>query len=354
MKMRAVLAVVPLFVIAACGSGGTADSSTSSAATSGTEAVGTEAVSSSAAATLGPDLPPATAVAEPIDEALLPTASGKFGEKPTITFPDTPPVTSLQRQILTEGDGPVAEEGDTVIVNYYGVVWGGTEPFDNSYDRGEPFNFAIGGQVITGWSIGLEGVAAGSRVLLTIPPENGYGAAGSGDTIPGGSTLSFVVDVIEVFGSDATAQADAAPQEQDPTLPQVSGEMTEEPTVEIPADAVEPTELVVEVINQGTGAPIEDGSVMAQMVFVDWTGAKLQSTWPTEENQASGAPVGPQTLTIATAAEATPTENPLGELVGIPLGSRVMLILPATAADATAGTEAQPATVAVVDLIAQF
>lgn len=352
MKMRAVLAVVPLFVIAACGSGGDADSGNSAAATTASGAE--SSVESSAAPTLGPDLPPATAVAEPVDEALLPTASGEFGDKPTITFPDSPPVPSLQRQILSEGDGPVAEPGNTVVVDYYGVVWGGTEPFDNSYDAGKPFNFQIGGQVISGWSIGLEGVAAGSRVLLTIPPENGYGAAGSGETIPGGSTLSFVVDVIEVFGTDATAQADAAPQEQDPALPQISGEMTAEPTVEIPAGAVEPADLVVEVINLGTGEPIVDGSVMAQMVFVDWTGAKLQSTWPTEENEATGATVGPQTLTVTTSAEASPAENPLGQLVGIPVGSRVMLILPATAADPAAGTEAQPATIAVVDLIAQF
>lgn len=351
MKMRALLAVVPLIVLTACGSGGDAETST----TTGTADAGASsgAESSSAPATLGPELPPATAVAEPIDDALLPTATGAFGEKPTISFPDVEPPQTLQRQILTEGDGAVAEQGNTVVVNYYGVVWDGTEPFDNSYDREAPFTFAIGGQVISGWSLGLEGVPAGSRVLLTIPPANGYGAAGSGESIPGGATLAFVVDVIEVFGSDATGDPDAAPQEQDPKLPQVSGAMTGAPTVEVPADAVEPTELVVAIINEGSGEPIADGDVLAQMVFYDWTGALQQSTWPSEENEASGAPVGPQTITVTTTAEATPTENPLGQLVGVPLGSRVMLILPATPADQATGNPGQPTTVAVLDLVAQ-
>ena len=69
-------------------------------------------------------------------------------------------------------------------------------PFDESYSRGEPLVSPLSG-LIPGWSIGLEGVPVGSRVLLQIPPALGYGTQGSPPSIPGNSTLWFLIDVIE-------------------------------------------------------------------------------------------------------------------------------------------------------------
>ena len=80
MRVRALVLVVPLIVLAACSSGsGTTDST----GTGSTDASG----SSVEASTLGPSVPPATAVAAPVAADQLPTASGAFGEKPTLTFP---------------------------------------------------------------------------------------------------------------------------------------------------------------------------------------------------------------------------------------------------------------------------
>ena len=117
---------------------------------SGGDSTGTEFVGdpTTRGATLGPTVPAATAVAArgPADQ--LPTASGAFGEKPTLTFPATDPVPSLQRVILSEGTGPVTQSGDWLITNYLGQVWGG-EVFDNSYDRGATSAFQIGaGKVV--------------------------------------------------------------------------------------------------------------------------------------------------------------------------------------------------------------
>ena len=50
--------------------------------------------------------------------------------------------------------------------------------------------------MIDGWQQGLTGQTVGSQVLLIVPPDLGYGDAGSGDTIPGGATLVFVVDIL--------------------------------------------------------------------------------------------------------------------------------------------------------------
>jgi len=104
--------------------------------------------------------------------------------------------TPVQRVMLKEGTGPAVKPTDTVTVNYLGEVYQADKPFDESY-TGEPLTSALSG-LIQGWSIGLDGVKVGSRVLLQIPPDYGYGAQGSGESIPGNATLWFVIDVVSV------------------------------------------------------------------------------------------------------------------------------------------------------------
>ena len=127
----------------------------------------------------------------------LPTASGSFGEKPTLMFPETAAPGELVVTVLSQGDGDVVEAGDDIEVHYLGQVWNG-RVFDNSYDRGSSISFGIGvGQVIAGWDEGLVGRTVGSRVLLSIPPHLGYGDRGVPQAgIGGGDTLVFVVDVV--------------------------------------------------------------------------------------------------------------------------------------------------------------
>lgn len=127
----------------------------------------------------------------------LPTASGSFGDKPELTFPETAAPADLEVQVLEAGTGPVVEAGQTIKVNYLGQIWGG-HVFDNSYDRGSSIGFPIGvGRVISGWDSGLVGQTVGSRVLLSIPPHEGYGPGGNPRArIGGDDTLVFVVDVI--------------------------------------------------------------------------------------------------------------------------------------------------------------
>ncbi|MDR2723201.1 MAG: FKBP-type peptidyl-prolyl cis-trans isomerase [Cellulomonadaceae bacterium] len=129
----------------------------------------------------------------------LPTTTGSFGDKPTITFPDSDAPAGLQVEVLEEGTGPVVEAGRSIVVNYLGQTWGG-HVFDNSYDRGQTIDFPIGvGMVIGGWDKGLVGRNVGDRVLLSIPPEHGYGMRGMPAAgIKGTDTLVFVVDVVGV------------------------------------------------------------------------------------------------------------------------------------------------------------
>ena len=82
----------------------------------------------------------------------MPTATGEFGDRPAFEFPSETAPAGLKVVELFEGNGPMVRRGDTVTVNYHGVVWGKDTPFDSSFDRHQPASFGIGvGQVIKGW-----------------------------------------------------------------------------------------------------------------------------------------------------------------------------------------------------------
>ncbi|MCP9979155.1 FKBP-type peptidyl-prolyl cis-trans isomerase [Actinomadura madurae] len=83
------------------------------------------------------------------------------------------------------------------MVNYTGKIWKTGKKFDSSWDNKQPATFPIGGgQTIPGFDKGLTGAKVGSRVMLVLPPEEGYGKKGSPPTIKGDDTLVFVVDIL--------------------------------------------------------------------------------------------------------------------------------------------------------------
>jgi len=117
--------------------------------------------------------------------------------KPDVAIPDDPPPVDLVVEDLVVGDGTEARPGQQVSVHYVGVAWSNGSQFDASWDRGEPFEFALGkGEVIAGWDQGVVGMRIGGRRRLSIPPHLGYGSRGAGGVIEGGETLVFVVDLL--------------------------------------------------------------------------------------------------------------------------------------------------------------
>jgi peptidylprolyl isomerase len=121
------------------------------------------------------------------------------GTKPKVTVPKGPPPKQLETEEITKGDGAEAKSGDYVTVHYVGVGYDSKEQFDASWDRGEPFSFTLGaGEVIKGWDQGVAGMKVGGRRELIIPPNLGYGPAGSPPVIGPNETLIFVVDLLAV------------------------------------------------------------------------------------------------------------------------------------------------------------
>jgi peptidylprolyl isomerase len=119
--------------------------------------------------------------------------------KPRIPKPEGDPPTQLVVDDVVEGEGAAAKAGDNLTVQYVGVSYSTGEQFDASWDGGQPFPFTLGqGMVIPGWDQGLEGMKAGGRRTLVIPPDLAYGSQGSPPAIAPNETLVFVIDLLEI------------------------------------------------------------------------------------------------------------------------------------------------------------
>jgi FKBP-type peptidyl-prolyl cis-trans isomerase len=150
-----------------------------------------------------PDLASATGTQESNGGGNLPTVTAKAGSAPTMTFPSSSPPSGLVVKTLVKGSGAKIVKGDYVIAQYTGYIWRTKKVFGSSWSSGSPFGFVVGAspeQVIPGWDAGLVGQTVGSRVLLSIPPKEGYGSAGASQAgIKGTDTLAFAVDIIDVL-----------------------------------------------------------------------------------------------------------------------------------------------------------
>lgn len=100
--------------------------------------------------------------------------------------------------ITKKGTGRQLKAGDTVILNYTGMLTDGVK-FDSSHDRNQPFEFRLGiGQVIKGYDEGVAKLRVGDQAILVIPGKLAYGPKGVPNVIPPDSTLIFVVEVVDV------------------------------------------------------------------------------------------------------------------------------------------------------------
>lgn len=107
-------------------------------------------------------------------------------------------VNNLSIEILKQGTGVEAKNGDKITVHYTGFLEDGTK-FDSSIDRGTPFNFTLGaGQVIEGWDIGVLGMKVGEKRKLTIAPDLAYGVGGVPGVIPANAFLIFEVELLGI------------------------------------------------------------------------------------------------------------------------------------------------------------
>jgi peptidylprolyl isomerase len=276
----------------------------------------------------------------------LPTVTGHYGDKPKIEIAKGAlPSTKLVSTVLTKGTGPKVVKGDLLVADYLGSIYKTGKVFDNSYDRGAPSAFPIGvGKVVTGWDKTLVGVNVGSRVEMVLPPKDGYGAKGNTQSTPpikGTDSLVFVVDIIARYGKDLKTGAAPTPVTTlAKGLPTVTGDWGVEPKIAVAKGTAPPKAAKVTVLATGAGPAVTKGHlIVVQYSAVDWTAKPLSKTWGVG---------GPQGVPVGTVGEPAGS-NPFDLLIGTPVGSRVLLTLPAQK-----GTDATKQSVAVViDVLGQ-
>ena len=129
-----------------------------------------------------------------------PAAGSTTGPTVKIDTKAAPPKT-LQVKVLAKGTGPVVKKGQNIVIQYTLLLWRTGQVLQSSWVQQGPGSVIIGeGKVIPGWDKGLVGQTVGSRVLLVVPPVDGYGAAGQSQAgISGTDTLVFVVDILSSY-----------------------------------------------------------------------------------------------------------------------------------------------------------
>jgi peptidylprolyl isomerase len=256
---------------------------------------------------------PSTAVHHKISEI---TVSGGTDKQPTVNVPTPFSVAETARTIIAQGDGAAVAQGQRVTVNYVGINGTDGQQFDSSWTR-SPASFVVGvgDYVMKGVVQGLIGVPIGSRVLVAVPAKDAYGVSGAADRSIGPTdTIIFVMDIESARAVLTRATGTAVTP--DKTLPKVKLDKDGKPILTISGSP--PSRLVVQPLIKGKGLPVKKGQqITVQYVGEVWsTGKIFDSSWDRK---------APSTFTIGTGEVLAGWDR---GLVGQPVGSQVMLILP--------------------------
>jgi peptidylprolyl isomerase len=335
------LLLAAVISLSACSSSAHSSSaaSTSSSQPSGPAAAASPPTSASPATSASP---PTSAEAPVVANTGI-KVTGAFNTKPAVTFPATQAPKQLTEQTLVAGD--------TVITNYLGEIWpakagGAAKVFDSSFARGAPTGFVLGtGAVIPGFDKTLVGKRMGTRMLLSIPPADGYGPSGNSQAgISGTDTLVFVVDLLADYKPNASAPGVVASQLPATGWPKITSTPGQPPQITSVAGVTAPTSPTSKLLVTGRGAKIDSSKTLVlQLVQTDVaTGKQTESTWGKQ----------PQLVTAQNVLSAVTVLN------GQNIGARAVALLPATPAQpASATASSQPATPAqilVVDVVGQY
>jgi peptidylprolyl isomerase len=261
----------------------------------------------------------------------LPQVVGAYGTTPTMTFPSSSAPGTLQVKVIKKSDGPVVKKGDLLLANYVGQIWRG-KIFDSSFARHQPASFQIGvGKVIPGWDKALVGAHVGSRMLLVIPPKDGYGAGGQPNAgITGKDTIAFVVDILGSYSSTSEGQQATATLVASGGGVRVSWAPNSPPIARLVRGVANPRRVTTNLLSRGAGKPLVPGVAVLQFVVLNGkTGQVLQSTW--QSGLPSAVPVA--------------GSGPLAGLVGVRVGSRLVIDIPKS--------KSEPALDVVIDVVGE-
>ncbi len=263
------------------------------------------------------------------------TATGTFGNKPTVDFP-TPVVThKIERTEVLAGTGPIVTDGDVVVIKYsaYNGATGEIVGQGDYSGPGQPLT--LGTSVNKAVSVGLECSNVGSRVVIASSAAH---AGQDPATFP--DAIVFVIDIVKAYPGKAWG----TPQIPQAGMPSVVTAPNGTPGVTIPKEDP-PTSLRINVLQEGTGSTVKDGDqVVVKYTALLWSDSSVfDSTWTK----------GQARIVTMTPSETVTTGFVKG-IVGEKVGSQVLIVAPPAEGFGSAGGPGVPAgstLVYVVDIL---
>ena len=246
--------------------------------------------------------------------------TGPEGKAPTVHIPAQKAGSALVTKTLVNGHGPKLTAGDSYLANFDVFLWRGKTNkllFSSFTSTPEVLPVTMG---LTGLQKALTGERIGSRVLAVLPPKYGYGTQGNSQIhVKPTDTLVWVVDLLHAFSPNASASGQNV-SNGGGSLPTISAGPGGAPQISVPKTAP-PSKLVVKTLIKGTGAPVKaKQAIVVRYAGSIWrTGKLFNSNWPSATQ-----PTAPPS--VFTLGQLIPAWNT--GLVGIPVGSRVMLVVP--------------------------
>ncbi len=125
--------------------------------------------------------------------------------QPGFTFASGPTPSASNFAVLKLGNGPIVEEGDTVVIHMTGLVWETESIFFSSWDNGSPINVTAASSagdpngLPAGWADALIGQKVGSQVIVIVAPADGYPAGTEPEGVVQGDTIVVVFDILGII-----------------------------------------------------------------------------------------------------------------------------------------------------------
>lgn len=246
----------------------------------------------------------------------------KGDKSPTVKVGKDFKATKTTTHVLKKGTGNEIAEGDAVTLDYVAVNGRTGKSFDSSYKSGTPLTTTIKtGAVLPGFVKGLKGQKVGSRVLIAIPPKDGFGAANEQLGLKATDTMVFLMDIVKSERVPEVAQGKA--QELPDTLPKLKLDGDKHPSGFEETDTTAPkaTKMTSDVAIQGTGKKVKAG----QSLTIQYVGQVYPAGKVFDESWSKAA----ATFQIGSGSLIKCWDE---SLVGEKIGSRVILVCPADVA----------------------
>lgn len=269
------------------------------------------------------------------------------GETPALTTGEDLSVEDTETRTISEGDGDEVAEGDVVQLDYIAVNGRTGKEFDNTFKGGSPMTVTIKSQsVLEGFVEGLTGAKVGSRLLVAVPPEDGFQGANEQLELQADDTMVFLFDVVSKVPEQAAGDAKDVPDRVPSLVLNEDDQPTEFEATDDTGDA--PSELGVHTVLEGDGPEVEAGQTMT----IQYVGQIYPEGKVFDESWSRG----PATFQIG-AGQLIPCWDE--GLVGQKVGSRVILECPpdfgyGENGNADAGIDGTDTLLFAVDLLASF